>query len=618
MAASNTASATPSSDVDVSFEEYLYWASVTRAEERRANEEYRAVQGPMTMKTIIRGRFAKPPKPPQPHGASLHPPATDREHGRQATGPASSLRGSSLSEKTTRTTSASTSTETLSPSSGNASPPPTRVPTAPAPRYPEITEAEWKTASRAFRTAGWGSVFYLVTTDILGPGSTPWAFAQMGYGPGIALFTVFGIMSLYSGWILWKVFLGLDSDRYPLRTYADVFFRLFGPWARHAVNAAQALQLLLLLSVLILSSGQSIAQMSKGPGGGVAFCFVACLLVFMIAGFLVGQIRTLQRLGWLANFAVWVNLTSLFIVMGLVTKYPPNFAAIEASFGPGFAKGPIRTFAGTPPDGLATGGSGFVGSLNGLNQAVYSYGGAMLFVNFLSEMRHPLDFWKGLLCAEIFIYAVYLTFGLYVYSRQGQYSFLPVTQGISDYGWQTALNVLGLLTGLIAAALYGNIGLKVVYIEVFEGWLGLPAMATTAGKIWWATLVPVYWGLAFVIAAGVPQLALVSGFIGALFILSFTYTFPASVALGYWIKLDARVEQSESFDPQTRCCNRVDRGTKRWIRGFRKRPAFHVFNLVYLLGAAATCALGCYSAVVQLMTAFDDGVATSFTCKSPV
>jgi hypothetical protein len=33
----------------------------------------------------------------------------------------------------------------------------------------------------------------------------------------------------------------------------------------------------------------------------------------MAAGMVVGQIRTLQRFGWLANFAVWINLLILFI-----------------------------------------------------------------------------------------------------------------------------------------------------------------------------------------------------------------------------------------------------------------------------------------------------------------
>lgn len=67
--------------------------------------------------------------------------------------------------------------------------------------------------------------------------------------------------------------------------------------------------------------------------------------------------------------------------------YGPNYAAVQASFGlpPSM---PIRKFAGTPPPGLATGGEGFVGSLNGLNLAVYAYGGALLFAALLAEMRY--------------------------------------------------------------------------------------------------------------------------------------------------------------------------------------------------------------------------------------
>lgn len=32
-----------------------------------------------------------------------------------------------------------------------------------------VSDEEWITASRAMRTATWGAVFYLITTDILGP-----------------------------------------------------------------------------------------------------------------------------------------------------------------------------------------------------------------------------------------------------------------------------------------------------------------------------------------------------------------------------------------------------------------------------------------------------------------
>lgn len=37
----------------------------------------------------------------------------------------------------------------------------------------DVSDSEWKNASRAVRTAGWSSIFYLITTDILGPFSVP-------------------------------------------------------------------------------------------------------------------------------------------------------------------------------------------------------------------------------------------------------------------------------------------------------------------------------------------------------------------------------------------------------------------------------------------------------------
>jgi hypothetical protein len=37
-----------------------------------------------------------------------------------------------------------------------------------------VTEEEWMQAARAARTATWGSIFYLITTDVLGPYSVPY------------------------------------------------------------------------------------------------------------------------------------------------------------------------------------------------------------------------------------------------------------------------------------------------------------------------------------------------------------------------------------------------------------------------------------------------------------
>ena len=81
---------------------------------------------------------------------------------------------------------------------------------------------------------------------------------------------------------------------------------------------------------------------------------------------------------------------------------------------------------------------------------VYAYAGALLFVAFLAEMRHPLDFWKGLFLAQAFICIVYLLFGVFVYSFWGKYSANNIVNVISPYGLQSAGNVLTMLTGFIA------------------------------------------------------------------------------------------------------------------------------------------------------------------------
>lgn len=48
-----------------------------------------------------------------------------------------------------------------------------------------VTEAEWAEASRALRTAGWGSVFYLIATDVLGPSQVPYVLFSPSWPFGV-------------------------------------------------------------------------------------------------------------------------------------------------------------------------------------------------------------------------------------------------------------------------------------------------------------------------------------------------------------------------------------------------------------------------------------------------
>ena len=103
----------------------------------------------------------------------------------------------------------------------------------------------------------------------------------MGYGPGVACFIVFGIMAAYSGVLLWHMFLKLDSDRFPLRSFGDLGYRIYGSWFRictpfisfdkHVTlrisllvcNVLQSLQLIFNVGIIILSNGQGLSQMAQ-------------------------------------------------------------------------------------------------------------------------------------------------------------------------------------------------------------------------------------------------------------------------------------------------------------------------------------------------------------------
>ena len=51
-------------------------------------------------------------------------------------------------------------------------------------------------------------------------------------------------MALYTGLILWRLFVRLDSPRHPVRSYGDLAERIYGRAARHVVSVLQSIQLI--------------------------------------------------------------------------------------------------------------------------------------------------------------------------------------------------------------------------------------------------------------------------------------------------------------------------------------------------------------------------------------
>lgn len=134
-------------DNSVSFEEYVYWAKISRADER--------FEDPVHDYTLF-GKVLK---------KSRHPPATIELEQTNATS-GTAAQAIATGEKALEAGGhRSGSDEKLSGRKGS--------------RMLTITDDEYVNASRAVRTATWGAVFYLITTDILGPFAVPWAFAAV-------------------------------------------------------------------------------------------------------------------------------------------------------------------------------------------------------------------------------------------------------------------------------------------------------------------------------------------------------------------------------------------------------------------------------------------------------
>ena len=272
---------------------------------------------------------------------------------------------------------------------------------------------------------------------------------------------------------------------------------------RYLINFMQAITLILITGASSLQYGENLSQVSK-----LRLCYAVCPLLFSIAGIVVTQIRMLKFYSYVAGFSVFSIWLVMLISMGIIGNSTPNYEI--AAFGSvGSYIDPttvtpdregrypaIMHFSGIP-DGNMT------AAINGLMNAILAYAGLQMFVEFMAEMRRPTDFIKAVWSAQFVIYLSYLIYGSVIYYYQGQYVF-NLSYQVQGFPWQTALNMMTLISGLIGAGLYSNIGIKVLYNNVVYDFFHIP-ITSSQGKAIYAIIVPVWWAIAYVISTGIPD-----------------------------------------------------------------------------------------------------------------
>lgn len=271
--------------------------------------------------------------------------------------------------------------------------------------------------------------------------------------------------------------------------------------------------------------------------------------------------------------------------------------------------------------------------IQGVNLLVFAYGGAMIFPEILSEMKRPRSFWKGCCMAQLVIYVVYVVYACVVADAAGQYSLSIGYQIMATGNALTYCNVASIITAIVAAAIYGNVGIKVSYINIVEDICRGPSVYSRGGRVVWLVWSCLFWALAFIIGAAIPQINSLSGLISAIAIVNFSYTFPFMFLWNWLVQADAMKADGEWAPGSGNV--RVDRWTQ-WSRLSRglfgggwytfpkgiRLPAWLVKNFILLLalGGLTMSGLGLYAAAESIKTAFEGSgaISSSFSCSAPV
>lgn len=202
-----------------------------------------------------------------------------------------------------------------------------------------------------------------------------------------------------------------------------------------------------------------------------------------------------------------------------------------------------------------------------------------------------------------------MLFGLICYLKQGQYSSILPGLDFQNNRLILANNIIGLISTMVAAVLYSNIGVKVFYENVLRAYFKAPPMMASAkSRLLWSVSVIAYWVVAWILGSAIPNLVALITLVGSAFILQFTYTFPPILLMGYWMQRDAMKADGEWRPGMAPGSTRIDtwRDMSRWKRGFKKywyiklflvssllpNPAHDPPSHIWRLASHASCCMG--------------------------
>ncbi|EME26948.1 amino acid/auxin permease, AAAP family, partial [Galdieria sulphuraria] len=231
--------------------------------------------------------------------------------------------------------------------------------------------------------------------------SLPSVVMSMGFVPGAIFLVFFGIMAMYTGFLIsdiWK--------SHPLvRNYDEVVGIHFGRIAKEVALWCQVTLLFCFVAANIMVSAQAfyIAANQKT-------CYIVFSVVVTLIGILISVPRTLKGVAYLSiSCIIFVAVPEIMTLTAVAVQNSPEpDLSIGASSG-------ASAFAIT----------NLVDFFVAISDIVFAYSGHLLFFNLIIEMGNPYDFKKAVFWGFTINIINYLIIGLGIYAYTGNYSQSP-------------------------------------------------------------------------------------------------------------------------------------------------------------------------------------------------
>lgn len=283
---------------------------------------------------------------------------------------------------------------------------------------------------------GWlGTTVLMLKTQIgLGVLSIPSAFDILGLVPGVIILLVVAVITTWSDYMI-GVFKLLHPTVYSID---DAGGLMFGHIGRVMLGFSFCLCRSFLQRKRLFSdhtdwtfvAGSGILGISIGLNAVSTHgtCTAVFVAIATVVSFVLGSIRTLGRISWLA----WVGFTCILTASGLIHYKSPSsnltcFTVLIVTIAVGIQDRPSAAPQSGPwkSDYKIVNNPSFSDAMSAVSSIVFAYAGTPAFFAIVSEMRDPRKYTRSLLLCQGGVTAIYITIGCVVYYYCGSYVASP-------------------------------------------------------------------------------------------------------------------------------------------------------------------------------------------------